>query len=212
MPLVLLLETMTTLDSIANDFIRRMVAYIGDAGTSAHYESWMSQWSADPAFATSVAREARKIIGNNDDFKIVRSAMQALAVTGEAMDLVLLDSLRTHADSSIRADVDDCKRIIVIRMKTLEDLLDEVVDWKTFATFVEKLAAEREKAQEIEEANKGNPAYIVNGALGWNNGDIQGFLWASLSFFPDNLTEDDGRAQPTWRNFAEMLYYGKTTE
>lgn len=171
----------------------------------------MSEWNTDSAFPASVVRQARILI-NHEDWAVVRSAMQALSVAGGAADIDLIDALRTHENASVRRDVDDCKRIIENRMKTLDDLLDEVVDWKTFATFVESLATERDKARKIEGANKGNPAYIVNGALGWNNGDIESFLWASLSFFPDNMTDDHGRAQPTWRNFVEMLYYGKTTE
>ncbi len=202
---------MTTLDLVARDFILKMVTYLEAAGTSPYYDSWMSEWNADPAFPASVASQARRLI-DHEDCAIVRSAMQALSVAGGTADIDLIDALRTHASAAVRRDVEDCKRIIRNRMKTLDDLLDAVVDWKTFATFVENLAAERDKAQKIEDANKGNPAYILNGALGWNNGDVQGFLWASLSFFPDNLTDDDGRAQPTWRNFAEMLYYGKTAE
>ena len=138
---------MSKLDTIANDFIRKMVAYIEDTGVSPNYEFWMSEWNADPAFPASVARESRRLIAN-DDCKIVRSAMQALAVTGGTVDIELLDSLRTHADGSIRADVDACKRFISNRMKTLDDLLDEVVNWKTFVTFVENLAAERDKAHQ----------------------------------------------------------------
>ena len=195
---------MTTLDLVARDFILKMVTYLEDAGTSPYYDYWMSEWNPDTAFPAAVVRQARSLI-DHEDCAIVRSAMQALSAAGGSADIDLIDALRTHANPAVRRDVDDCKRIIGNRMKTLDDLLDEVVDWKTFATFVENLAAEREKAQKIEDANKSNPAYIVNGALGWNNGDIQSFLWASLSFFPDNMTDDDGRAQPTWRNFAEIL-------
>ncbi|MCC6511414.1 MAG: hypothetical protein IT423_20110 [Pirellulaceae bacterium] len=202
---------MKTLDSLAHDFILKMVAYLEDSRTSPHYEYWMLEWNDDPAFRTTVARVARSLLAH-DDCGIVRSAMQALSVAGETEDIELIASLCSNANAAVRSDVDACKRTIQKRMKTLEEMLDEVVDWKTFAAFVENLAAERERAQKIENANSGDPAYIVNGALGWNNGDIQGFLCASLSYFPDLMTDDDERAIPTWRNFAAMLYYGKTTE
>ncbi len=89
-----------------------------------------------------------------------------------------------------------------------DDLLDEVIDRDSFLAFVRELAAERWEAERMEREDEG---YQFGGALGWQNGDISAFLEAALHYFepgPFHQPED----QPSWRMFAEFLYFGKIYE
>lgn len=94
-------------------------------------------------------------------------------------------------------------------VKTLHELLTEVRDRETFVRFVEALAEERERAEEIERANPG--VYVVDGALDWKNGDIGGFLYAALQYFQPG-TFHRPESEPSWRMFADFLYFGKIYE
>lgn len=92
---------------------------------------------------------------------------------------------------------------------SLEELLDSVVDRETFVAFVQALASEREEAERMERADP--VRFQLGGALNWQNGDISSFLWASLEYFeprPFHQPEDP----PSWRTFAEFLYFGKIYE
>ncbi|MDB5306494.1 MAG: putative integron cassette protein [Gemmataceae bacterium] len=86
-----------------------------------------------------------------------------------------------------------------------EELLDGVHDRASFVAFVDALAAEREKAEELERAEP--VRYQLGGALGWQNGTISTFLQAALACFERNPGET-----PSWRFFAEFLYFGKIYE
>jgi hypothetical protein len=94
-------------------------------------------------------------------------------------------------------------------MATPEELLDAVVDRDTFVAFVHALADERARAAEIEKANP--KACCVDGALGWKNGDIAGFLYAALDYFTEKPFHKPDR-EPSWRMFAEILWCGKIIE
>lgn len=91
-----------------------------------------------------------------------------------------------------------------------ESLLDGVCDRGSFIAFVQALADERELAQEVERDN--SDRYIVDGALGWMNGDISQFLGAALEYFADGPLKEPISDQPTWKMFAEMLWCGKIIE
>ncbi len=89
-------------------------------------------------------------------------------------------------------------------------LLDEVVDRDSFIAFVRELIAEREEAERIEREEPDRHRW--GGALGWQNGDISAFLEAGLRGY---FTPGEGHrpaAVPTWRMFAEFLYFGKIYE
>lgn len=90
-----------------------------------------------------------------------------------------------------------------------EELLDAVTDRDTFVAFVSALAAEREEATAIEQANP--KAYCVDGALGWKNGDIASYLGACLDYFTEKPFHKPERG-PSWRMLAEFLYQGKIIE
>jgi hypothetical protein len=89
------------------------------------------------------------------------------------------------------------------------DLLAKVVDRDSFIAFVTALAAERQSAEELE---KDNPErYRWAPARDWNNGTISSFLYAALAYFrggPFHKPEE----VPSWKMFAEFLYFGKIYE
>jgi hypothetical protein len=92
---------------------------------------------------------------------------------------------------------------------TPEDRLDQVTDKQSFIAFVKALAEERQKA-DVEE--KANPrAYMFDGAYNWQNSDIASFLQAALCYFEDRPFHKP-EEQPSWRMFAEFLYFGKIYE
>jgi hypothetical protein len=90
-----------------------------------------------------------------------------------------------------------------------DELLGEVVDRDSFLAFVQALAADRWEAERMERAEP--VRYQLGGALGWQNGDISAFLEDALQYFeatPLRRPED----VPSWRMFAEFLYFGKIYE
>src|SRR5215203_3106180 len=93
------------------------------------------------------------------------------------------------------------------RMKP-EELLDKVQDRRSFIDFVEALAAEREEAQAIESEN---PEMYFDGALNWKNAQIGAYLYACLDYFEDKPYHKPEK-DPSWKMFAEFLYFGKIIE
>jgi hypothetical protein len=87
--------------------------------------------------------------------------------------------------------------------------LEDVRDRRSFVEFVRALAAEREKAEEMERADP--VRYQLGGALDWQNGNISGFLWAALAEV-ENDPEDGLEPEPSWKLFAEFLYMEKIYE
>jgi hypothetical protein len=94
-------------------------------------------------------------------------------------------------------------------MVSPDDLIEQVTDRETFIQFVQALADERERAQEIERVNPN--IYAVDGALGWKNGDISSFLAAALACFTTQ-SATYSQQDPSWKMFAEFLYFGKIYE
>lgn len=90
------------------------------------------------------------------------------------------------------------------------DHLENVKDKASFMTFVEALADEREQAEKME---RENPVYYqLGGALDWQNGNISAFLRAGLECFEERPLKESVSAEPSWRGFAEFLYFGKIYE
>jgi len=84
-----------------------------------------------------------------------------------------------------------------------DELLDQVIDLKSFIAYAEALAEERREAERIEAGNQ----YLCP-APGWNNMAISEFIDAGLSHFdpaPDGTVVEC----PTWKDLAMFLYYGK---
>lgn len=90
-----------------------------------------------------------------------------------------------------------------------EDLLPTVDSREKLIAFIQALASEREAAEEEERANPGR--YRLDGARGWSNGDISGFLFASLEYFsPTQFRTPE--SEPSWQMIADLLYFGKIYE
>jgi hypothetical protein len=90
-----------------------------------------------------------------------------------------------------------------------EELLQKVCDRETFIVFVEALAVDREEAERIELENP--QTYVIDGANDWKNADIASFLYAALDYFEEKPFHKPEH-EPSWRMFAEFLYFGKIIE
>ena len=86
------------------------------------------------------------------------------------------------------------------------DLVDRVVDRKTFFEFLSALIADREDEVEKEKRNPSSP--FSPGVNGWENGSIETFLDAALAWAHDNGLSEE----PSWRTFAQILHAGKFYE
>lgn len=92
---------------------------------------------------------------------------------------------------------------------TPDDLLEVVHDRESFIAFVQALAEQRRRAEKMEQENV--DPHRLHGELGWENGDIASFLEAALYYFKPRPL-DPPAAEPSWRMFAEFLYFGKIIE
>ncbi|AXT62044.1 hypothetical protein D1816_17320 [Aquimarina sp. AD10] len=89
----------------------------------------------------------------------------------------------------------------------LDDLLDKVVSKETFFAFVKALKEDKIDEDEKEKKNPSSP--YDSGANGWENNSIPHFLDSLEAFGEDSqyITEE-----PSWKNFALLLYAGKFYE
>ncbi|MFO0694483.1 MAG: hypothetical protein U0230_13065 [Polyangiales bacterium] len=90
-----------------------------------------------------------------------------------------------------------------------EELLERVVDRESFVLFLRALAEEGASAEEEERAEP--ERYRVDGARGWKNGDLSGFLFGCLAHFDPKPLHQPGE-EASWRALAEVLYAGKVVE
>ncbi len=90
------------------------------------------------------------------------------------------------------------------------EYLENVKDKESFIAFVKALAEEREQAEKMERENP--LRYQWGGALDWQNSDISAFLWATLECFEERPLKKAMAEEPSWRGFAEFLYFGKIYE
>ena len=94
-------------------------------------------------------------------------------------------------------------------MRSPEELLDLVADRDSFIEFVKALADERTASAELGRADP--QAYLLGGAHKWQNGNIDGFLYAALEYFREKPFHQP-ETVPSWRMFAEFLWCGKIME
>jgi len=94
----------------------------------------------------------------------------------------------------------------------LEDRLDNVKDQESFILFVRDLIADRQDEVKKESENPSNK--YGPGANGWENGSIESFLDAGLSWAEDtDFGETQGLGDEcVWRKIANFLYCGKIYE
>ncbi len=90
-----------------------------------------------------------------------------------------------------------------------EERLDSVVDRESFLAFVRTLIDEREEAERMERDEP--ERYQWGGALSWQNSEISAFLEAALHYFEPGPYHQP-ESSPSWKMFAEFLYFGKIYE
>jgi hypothetical protein len=92
-------------------------------------------------------------------------------------------------------------------MTDLNKLLEAVDSKETFIEFTQALKNDKideEKKEKIYPSSPYGP-----GANGWENSSIEMFLDAMEAFAQDSHLIDE---QPSWKNFALLLYAGKFYE
>lgn len=94
----------------------------------------------------------------------------------------------------------------------LHEALDSVTDAASFMRFARLLAADR--ADEVQKEASGPSNAFAPGPNGWENGTIEAFLGAAISWaeatdigLSQGLTSDN-----PWKRFAVFLYCGKIYE
>lgn len=167
------------------------------------YDTWMEgEEEACPGISRHIREHALRALDSQDP-QLLRSAIQALACTGESGDEALLEVLKPRASEVIVAEIEAGIEHLRFRLQSLEALLDEVADRKSFLRFARALAKDRERAQKLEAEDPEN--YRYDGALGWRHADIATFLHTGLVV----LEGGDERGPPSWAEVAWFLYRGK---
>lgn len=187
-------------------FIHRFCKYVEPPPLGLHY---YEQWVADeeevsPGVSELIRSAALELIRSKDSLS-ARSAIHALACTGVKEDIPELIEIKGSSQDWMWREVEAAIAQIDLRSKSLETLLEEVCDQRSFVIFARALAKEREKAQKIEDSDADR--YRLNGAMGWNNGDIASFIYSGLSIF-----ENDENRPASWADFARFLCVGKELE
>lgn len=93
---------------------------------------------------------------------------------------------------------------------SLTDVLDRVNDQASFIEFVRLLKQNRIQAAQQEASAPAN--FSSEGASGWANVTIEGFLEGAVACLEDHGDDGMFSKEPSWRNFAEFLYCGKIYE
>jgi hypothetical protein len=119
------------------------------------YEFWLQSEEEERPGATAAVMAAARSALASASGPILRSAIQALACCGDASDVALLSRVRESDDDAISSEAAEAIRYIQFRLKSLEELLDEVDSRESFILFVQALANEREAAEKLERANPG---------------------------------------------------------
>jgi hypothetical protein len=169
------------------------------AGWVKDWPEWLNEPTITKAeFRSAIACLSRELLSTSNS-ALLCSAIQALAITGDANDLLTLSRLTSHNDENVRLNAFASVEHIEHRMKTLNQFFEEVKDCRTFLAFVGKLA-------ETVESDRSTPVdtYTFKRA----NCGIEDFLYSSLSYFEDDVAENMTKETPTWRKFAEMLLQG----
>ena len=93
----------------------------------------------------------------------------------------------------------------------LDTLLEEVCDERTFVAFLEALANDFAREQELEASNPSGP--YGPGQLGWENGTVDAVLGAAAAWGHIKLlTGSPPREANPWKRCAHIVYAGKFYE
>ncbi|WP_428380974.1 hypothetical protein [Nevskia ramosa] len=178
---------------------------VGSIGLS-YYEEWVESEEEVAPGISNLLRDIAKANLSAIEELLVRSSVQALGCVGTVEDILSLQSLLDSSSDHIRTDVTAAIALIQYKSKTIETLLDEVVDQASFIAFARALAKQREAAVKIEAASP--HLYCIDGALDWKNADISSFIYAGLAHF-DRRPEASALS---WQDLAGFLYMGKIHE
>lgn len=91
--------------------------------------------------------------------------------------------------------------------RDLWQLLEQVVDERSFVAFVEALGEDFAEERRIDELQPGNP--YSHGPLGWQSKTIDEMLEAAAAWATDGKITS---AENVWRRCAEILFAGKHYE
>jgi len=94
----------------------------------------------------------------------------------------------------------------------LWDLIEKVVDERSFIDFVQALAQDREKDQEKEKVNPSSP--YGPSVHGWENGSIEAFLCAASAWAEGSINglPLKPKSLNPWKRAAEIIHAGKFYE
>ena len=176
-----------------------------------YFRNWIDEFKRGDAEAFTCVCGAARMALNSDAPVVRRSAMQVLANIGTPEDVAAVELLRSDSDRDVAADAAICADELQYRLMPWHERLERVGDRESFVRFVHALADEREQAAEIERQHP--ERYSLDGALDWKNASIPEYLGAcTASLDPDRDIGGLDLDQPSWRLFAEFLYFGKIYE
>jgi hypothetical protein len=201
---------MESFEDPIHSFVELYSRHIDTAADGLVYvESWIEDKQREiPDFIPRLAthcRTALLTLGREDH--VLRGCVQFLSVIGTDEDIELLRSVAVNANVStgVQDDASEGAQYLEDSLKSLEQLLDEVKDRRTFIVFADALIRERGEAEKLE---RSRGADYLNAALGWQNIDISAFLEIVVS----ELGESEGEVGPSWSQLAHALYMGKIYE
>ncbi|MCK9386750.1 MAG: hypothetical protein M0Q15_19235 [Nevskia sp.] len=138
LPYRLMLPNMN--EELAAALIKRCSRHLlpGSIGLS-YYRVWVaSEEEVAPGVSKALRSIAKTELGTADEL-LVRSAIQALGCVGAEDDIKNLQSLLISASDQIYVDVEAAIALIYHRGKSIEVLLNEVIDQASFVVFATAL-------------------------------------------------------------------------
>lgn len=181
----------------------------GASGVGA-FEHWIDGRDETVPGVRAIMPEVARRALTTTRVELLCIAILALAEIGDESDISLIKPFLNHSDERVSQDAAACIKHIRYRMKSVEQLLDEVKDRESFLAFTHAFIEERQLAERMEHENP--EAYPVEGPFGWANRSISTFLGAGLTYFDEKFDERPVETPPTWKDLAEFLYTGKIIE
>jgi hypothetical protein len=172
-----------------------------------YVESWIEDKQLEiPDFTSRLATYCRTTLLTLDrEDQILQGCIQFLSVIGTKEDIELLRSVSNNANlaTGVQDDAREGARYLEASLKSLEQLLDDVKDRRTFIVYADVLIRERGRAEELE-----RDAHYADAVFGWQNSSISSFLGS----FMIGLEESKSEVGLSWSELAHALYMGKIYE
>jgi hypothetical protein len=199
---------MTTSEDPIHAFVELYSRHIDTARDGLdHVESWIENKQIEvPDFIPRLTTHCRTTLETLDrEDHILRGCVQFFSVIGRKEDIELLRSVavNTNVSTGVQDDAREGAQYLENSLKSLEQLLDEVKDRRTFTVYADALIREREQAEELE-----RDAHYADAVLGWQSSSISAFLGIVVS----ELEESTLESGPSWKELADALYMGKIYE